>query len=270
MFGALTDGARRQIRRIQIGLFAARLRALIWSVLGAADADSRFCPVCGRSSPFFRPFGIVPRDDAQCIHCRALERHRLLWLYMSTQTHLFDGSPKKMLHVAPEPCLEPHFRERLDGGYVTADLLDTRAMVTMDITNIQFPAETFDVIYCSHVLEHVVDDRKAMREFHRVLKTSGWAILLVPITVERTYEDPSIVEPQARLQAFGQEDHVRRYGIDYVDRLRDAGFSVQSIKASEFIRGDQLVRMGLMFATDEIFYCTKPPANEPNQRFERL
>ena len=166
-----------------------------------------------------------------------------------------------MLHIAPERCLEPHFRKRLDGGYVTADLLDKRAMVKVDVTNIQFPAETFDVIYCSHVLEHVVDDRKAMREFHRVLKTGGWAILLVPITVERTYEDPSIVEPHARLQAFGQEDHVRRYGVDYVDRLRDAGFSVQTIKANEFIRADQLVRMGLKFASDEIFYCAKPKSS---------
>jgi len=269
MFAALTGGARRQIRRIQIGLLVARLRALLWSSLRAVAADARFCPVCGRSSPFFRPFGVVPRPDAQCIHCRALERHRLLWVFVSIRTDLFDGSPKRMLHVAPERCLEARFRERLDGSYVTADLLNSRAMVKVDVTDIQFPDESFDVIYCSHVLEHVVDDRKAMREFHRVLKTGGWAILLVPITVERTYEDPSIVDRQARLQAFGQEDHVRRYGVDYVDRLRDAGFSVQTIKASEFIRGDQLVQMGLMFASDEIFYCTKPPANDP-RRFERV
>jgi len=80
----------------------------------------RFCPVCGKSSPGFRPFGIVPRDDAQCVHCGALERHRLFWLFLQKRTNLFDGKPKKMLHVAPEACFESRFRERLGGGYLTA------------------------------------------------------------------------------------------------------------------------------------------------------
>jgi ubiquinone/menaquinone biosynthesis C-methylase UbiE len=108
---------------------------------------------------------------------------------------------------------------------MTADL-HSPAMVKMDITNIQFPDETFDVVYCSHVLEHVPDDRKAMREFYRVLKSNGWAVLLVPIIVEKTFEDPSIDKPKDRLRLFGQSDHVRKYGRDYVDRLRESGFSV--------------------------------------------
>jgi SAM-dependent methyltransferase len=99
--------------------------------------------------------------------------------------------------------------------------MNPRAMVRMDITDIQYPKDTFDVIYCSHVLEHVVDDRKAMREFHRVLRPDGWALLLVPITVEKTFEDPSVTDPEERLSVFGQEDHVRCYGPDYVERLRN-------------------------------------------------
>jgi len=195
--------------------------------------EGRFCPVCSKSFSRFRRFR--SREDAQCPHCGALERHRLLWLYSSKKTDLFDGTPKKMLHVAPEPCFESRLKKRLGDGYLTTDLYATRAMEKMDITSIEYPDQSFDVIYCSHVLEHVQDDKRAMREFFRVLKNNGWAILLAPITAEKTFEDPSIVDPLERLKAFGQEDHVRRYGPDYVDRLREAGFSVEVTKVNDLV-----------------------------------
>ena len=219
--------------------------------------EGRFCPVCDKSSRRFRSFGVVQREDAKCPHCYSLERHRFLWLYISRKTNLFDGKPKKMLHVAAERCFESRFKERLGENYLTADLFTPHAMVKMDITNIEYPDQSFDVIYCSHVLEHVQDDKRAMREFFRVLKNNGWAILLVPITSEKTFEDPSIVEPLERLKAFGQEDHVRRYGPDYVDRLREAGFSIEVTKVNDLVQGDEAVRMGLTPASGEIYYCTK-------------
>ena len=159
-----------------------------------------------------------------------------------------------MLHVAPEVCFEPRFREILGSGYVTADLFAKTVDVKMDITDIRFPEDAFDVIYCSHVLEHVADDKKAMREFYRVLKHNGWAVLLVPITVERTFENPNISDPKERLRLFGQEDHVRRYGTDYFDRLREAGFKVSRIFARDFLSETEISRMG---ATGEICYCEK-------------
>jgi predicted SAM-dependent methyltransferase len=219
--------------------------------------NARFCPVCGKSSSRFRKFGLVPREDAQCVHCGALERHRLFWLYVMKKTDLFDGRPKKVLHVAPEFCLESRLRKCLGDNYITADLFISRAMVKMDITDIKYKDQPFDVIYCSHVLEHVQDDRRALREFHRVLKGNGWAILLVPITAEKTFEDPSIVKPKQRLKAYGQEDHVRRYGPDYIDRLRDAGFKVEVTKVNDFIEKDDAIRMGLTPESGEIYYCTK-------------
>ena len=161
-----------------------------------------------------------------------------------------------MLHIAPEPCLEPRFKKWLAESYLTADLFNPHAMVKMDITNIAYPDQSFDVIYCSHVLEHVPDDRKAMREFFRVLKDNGWAILLVPIYAEKTFEDPSIVEPTARLKAFGQEDHVRRYGPAYIDRLREAGFRVELTKFIDFVQKAEAIRMGLT-TSGLIYYCTK-------------
>jgi predicted SAM-dependent methyltransferase len=127
----------------------------------------------------------------------------------------------------------------------------------MDITDIKYPGESFDVIYCSHVLEHVTDDRRAMSEFHRVLRRSGWAILLVPIYDGLTFEDPSIVDPQERLKAFGQDDHVRRYGSDYVDRLRDAGFKVRVTRIDDLVGKADAIRMGLTPDSGEIYLCTK-------------
>ena len=132
-------------------------------------------------------------------------------------------------------------------------------MVKMDITDIQYAHETFDVIYCSHVLEHVEDDRRAISEFHRILKRDGWAILLVPVANETTYEDPSIIDPAERLKHFGEVDHVRRYGRDYVDRLRDAGFGVEVTQVSDLCQDSEAVEMGLTAASGEIYFCTKPP-----------
>jgi SAM-dependent methyltransferase len=217
-----------------------------------------FCPVCEKTSRRFLKGGVaVLREDAKCPHCSALERHRLTWLYISKQTNLYDGKPKKMLHVAPESFFIPKLKQLLGDNYLTADLFDPKAMVKMDITNIEYPPDSFDVIYCSHVLEHVQDDRKAMREFHRTLKSNGWAILNVPINAEQTFEDPAIVNPDERLKAFGQEDHVRRYGPDYADRLRDVGFIVEVIKVNDLVNNDEADRMGLGSGSGEIFYCTK-------------
>ncbi len=217
----------------------------------------RLCPVCEKTSSRFEQYGLVPRPDALCMRCNALERHRLLWLFLKERTDLFDGRPKAMLHVAPEPCLESRFRRRLGSDYLTADLFNPWAMVKMDIMDIAYPDESFDVIYCSHVLEHVADDRQAMREFHRVLKRDGWAILLVPIVAETTFEDPSIVDPVEREKVFGQCDHVRNYGLDYADRLGDAGFHVEVTRIDDLVSRADAVKMGLTPVAGEIYFCTK-------------
>jgi SAM-dependent methyltransferase len=221
------------------------------------QGTGRSCPVCGKSSRKFGDFGTPPRKDAQCMFCGALERHRYVWLYLNQHTNLFDGKPKKMLHVAPEQCFEARLRKLLGRNYITADLFDARAMVRMDITEIKYPNNSFDVIYCSHVFEHVIDDRKAMREFHRVLKPDGWAILLVPITAESTFEDPSVTEASERLRLFGQIDHVRKYGADYIDRLRTSGFTVRVDYATDFFQQPEIEKFGLTNASGGIYYCTK-------------
>ena len=234
------------------------LRAARDAFVGAwYRGTGRWCPVCGHSSRRFRGYGLVPREDAMCPRCGGLERHRLVWLYFARRTDLFDGRSKRVLHIAPEQCFEDRFRQRFGAGYLTADLLDPHVMERMDVTDIHHPDESFDVIYCSHVLEHVPDDRLAMSELRRVLKRAGWAVLLVPITVEQTIEDPTVTDPAERERLFGQHDHVRRYGPDYVDRLHEAGFDVVVTGVSDLLRGEDLSRMGLTRCDAAIYHCTR-------------
>jgi SAM-dependent methyltransferase len=217
---------------------------------------SRFCPVCGRHSRRFAASGIVPRPEALCVWCFSLERHRLVWHWFEQRSDLFDGRPKSMLHVAPESCFEEKLRARVGAGYTTADLKHSPD-VRMDVCHIPYPDRSFDVVYCSHVLEHVPDDRRAMREFYRVLKPSGWAVLLVPLYQPPTFEDPSVTDPDDRERLFGQHDHVRKYGPDYADRLREAGFDVTWESAAQVVGQDQVARLGLTSEEGGIFHCTK-------------
>ena len=219
--------------------------------------SGRLCPVCEKKSRRFAPFGIERRNDAMCPHCGSLERHRLLWLFFERHTNLFNGQPKSVLHIAPERCLVPRLRRRIGIGYVTGDLHDRHADVQFDITQIHYPAATFDVIYCSHVLEHVPEDRRALAEMHRVLKPGGWAVIMVPITAESTVEDPSVTDPKERLRRFGQSDHVRRYGRDFVGRLLEAGFDVREYSALDVADETEMTVLGLA-GGGEIFCCKKP------------
>jgi SAM-dependent methyltransferase len=219
----------------------------------------RFCPVCGKQSKKFAACGVVvPRDDAMCTYCGALERHRFIWLFFKKMTNLFGRNPKKMLHIAPEPAFEAPLRKHLHNGYLTADLNNPNAMVKMDITDIRYPNGTFDVIYCSHVLEHVPNDRLAIREFYRVLKPDGWAVIMVPISCQnRTIEDLSVSDPVKRLKLFGQKDHLRIYGHDFLDRLVEAGFNVRVFIPSDFLQEKEIFIMAISKEAGEIYYCTK-------------
>jgi len=227
------------------------------------DAPKSFCPVCEKTS-YFGEFGNPPRKKARCMFCGSLERHRLLWLFLKRKTALFYNTDKKILHVAAEMCFADRFKRAFGKKYLTADLNDPRAMVKMDITDIRYPDESFGVVICNHVFEHIVDDIKAMREIFRVLKKGGWAILLVPMEdTDKTYEDFSIDTDYEREKAFGQSDHVRKYGRDYVDRLRSVGFNVTVVKGQELTSAEEMERCvlnenpGSSGGGMEIIYCVK-------------
>ena len=156
----------------------------------------RMCPICNGECRTFADFGYIRRENAQCVWCGSLERHRFAWLYFQQKAIFSNLRPNShFLHLAPEAFLEKRLRQVVVGKYTTAHLFDPSVDVKMDITNIQYPDHSFDLIYCSHVLEHVPDDCKAMREFRRVLTDDGTAMFMVPITVPQTVEDQILPIP---------------------------------------------------------------------------
>lgn len=193
----------------------------------------RQCPICGYTGPFsFGGHRRSPRAGAMCPQCRALERHRLLYLALDRRRdEIIKG--KKILHFAPEPFLRTHILREEQAAYVTADLFMPGVDAREDITALSFADESFDTAICIHVLEHVADDRAAMRELARVLRPGGVAVVMVPLIAgwETTYEAPEIVAPEERTVHFGQHDHVRFYGQDFAARLAEH-FTVESVQAS--------------------------------------
>ena len=221
---------------------------------------SRYCPVCKSWVRVFHPYGVVKRNDASCPICKGLERHRFLWYFLKEKTNLFAKSPKNMLHFAPEPAFVRKFQEIPGLDYITADLYDPKAMVKMDISKIEYPDESFDWFYCSHVLEHIPDDAKAISEIYRVLKKNGQAIIMVPIMVEKTFEDPSVTDPAERERLFGQHDHVRLYGPDIKDRLIAGGFDVTDLHTTDLLNERQIEKMGMKHIPTHsmpIYVCKK-------------
>jgi hypothetical protein len=215
------------------------------------------CPCCGGRFSRFMP-GLSHRETRVCPRCGAQERHRALWLYMRERTDLFDRPQLSILHWAPEYALQRSLSALPNAAYVSADLDGDEAMQHMDMTDVPFKDGTFDLIVCVHVLEHVQDDRRAMREMVRVLKPGGVAMLLVPIVLEQpTREDPEITTPEQRKDAYWQEDHVRLYGRDFPQRLQQEGFDVTVDGWVRTLDRPTLERYGL-FPLEDVYVATKP------------
>ena len=218
------------------------------------------CPICRSRLKRFLPAGVPPRANALCPVCGAVERHRLIW-YVIRQKRLLSPVPSRhqirLLHVAPEDCLRDKFENRVDVDYWSSSLDGNNTRVSFDITRPKIDDNFFDAILCSHVLEHVIDDRLAIRSFYRILKPNGWAILQIPIDMTRdtTYEDWAIETPEGREIAFGQYDHVRIYGRDYLQRLTDAGFKAEIIYSGH-LPGRGTRRFGFD-DTEPVFFCMK-------------
>ena len=216
------------------------------------------CSVCGSEFRKFLPYGRSGRDNALCPNCLSLERHRLMYLYLQRKTNFFKDN-LKLLHVAPEYCFIDRFERLKNIDYVTADIESPLAKVKMDIHQIPFEANTFDVAFCNHVMEHVDDDIKAMSELYRVLKPGGWAIIQSPQDWSRatTFEDPSITDPKERERLFWQDDHVRLFGRDYGQRLEKGGFKVTE---DRFVMDELSKEEAKRFAlpgSEIIYFCQK-------------
>lgn len=205
-----------------------------------------------------RVIGASPRPNVVCPRCKSHDRERLLYLFLKNETRLLqDGG--KVLHMAPEPQMSRVLRGLSNISYVSADLFATDTMVSADLLGMPFRDNWFDAVICNHVLEHVDDDRKGMREIHRVMKPDGWAILQVPIALalKQTIEDPSVKDEQERIRRFGQRDHVRMYSPnDYPERLRECGFEV-SISRYAAQLGEQAIARYALTAEEIVYFCRK-------------
>jgi SAM-dependent methyltransferase len=226
----------------------ARLSALVLS------GERRECPCCGghfrrMSRRRISGFGGI------CPRCRSHPRHRAIALLLARG----DLPGHRLLHFAPEPLFDPVFARLPEVERITADL-HAPADLRLDIAAMDLPDSSFDLILCSHVLEHVPEDRAAMGELRRVLADGGLALVLVPYRQGvPTYEDPSITSPLERMIAFGQQDHVRIYGSDLSDRLREAGFEVEDRTAAELFDEATVERCELD-REEHLFLCRAPAA----------
>lgn len=188
-------------------------------------------PIDGKSFRTFLPYGYEKqRPNILSPSTLSLERHRLLWLYLQQKTNFFTAE-LKVLHFAPEQCFLKRFKQLKNLDYTTTDLLSPIADVKADICNLPFDDNSYDVILCNHVLEHIPDDTKAMKELYRVMKPGGYGIFQIPqdLSRDKTFEDDSITDKAERARIFGQYDHVRIYGLDYFDKLRTIGFKVDEV-----------------------------------------
>ena len=234
------------------------------------------CPMCGYRLSTFKPYGhdlavfsekqVVGggrREQAKCHICGCLDRERLIFMYLKHHTS-FLTTPSNILHFAPEAVLGQSLRANKNKNYITADIVPDKADLRIDMTDIPFAGNEFDLIIANHILEHIRNDKKALSELKRVLKNnSGRAILQVPISLnsEFTYEDATIDSDEGRLQAFGQEDHIRIYGQDYPLKLQQAGFDVEIFdwKNSKKLNPNKKNKYG--FIEEEKIYIVKVTAS---------
>ncbi|TVR80869.1 MAG: SAM-dependent methyltransferase [Chitinophagaceae bacterium] len=233
------------------GLFIRKkLKGLLNSLFYSGDAYS--CPICnfssdimlatGKDYPIIKEKQIIGAGlrNTACIKCGSCDRERLIFLFLKDYIHIFEKeNPYKVLHIAPEIPIYDKLKKLSNIDYVCGDKFEKgydypRKVQNIDITKLEFPDNSFDLIVCNHVLEHIPNDMIALSELYRVLKPNGIAMLQVPLSIanETTFEDLTIKSDEERIRFFGQKDHVRLYGKDYPNRLKSAGFSIEILEIS--------------------------------------
>lgn len=232
----------------------------VFFVRGLLFLGTRYtCPCCGWHIRAFNDGNafLKKRTLSYCPRCNSKSRHRRIWLFLRNKTNLFMD-PIKLFEVSPKVSFARRFTQLSNIQYLGADItLRPYISLKMDLTATALKAESFDAVLCIHVLEEIIEDRRAMDEIYRVLKPGGWAVVSVPTEMDRpTYEDASITNPKERKQAFGEPDHVRVYGYDLPDRLKESGFDVQ-LDLAQDIPQQTREKYGLR-GDENIFYCIKP------------
>lgn len=228
------------------------LRSALSDPMQFLEAHKADCNLCGYHGRFWS-FGRPARRFSRCPQCSSLERHRLYGLMLSQRPDAMDG--KSVLHFAPEKQVQALFVKHRPREYITADIQPGVADRTEDMTALTLDNDRFDLAVANHVLEHIPADNKAFAEIFRVLKPGGefWAAVPIVEGWEKTYENPDVNGESARTLHFGQHNHVRYYGRDFITRFEAAGFNVSRFQATP----QHCVQMGLSFG-ETIFIGKKP------------
>lgn len=217
------------------------------------------CPVCDKSFSKFLSYGssVAHRENVLCPYDLTLERHRLMWLYLRDHSTFFTEPSLSVLHMAPEQCFLPKFKQQKNLTYLTADIESPIADMHFDLHHIPLDSDRFDVVFCNHVMEHVENPHQCLKEIFRVMKSGAWAIMQVPQDMTRatTLEDPTIVTPEDREKYYWQKDHVRLFGRDYPDFLRKAGFEVEEFWLKEHLEPSVFERFRI--SSKEVLYIAK-------------
>ena len=226
-----------------------RLGLLILSLISLSLQKVR-CP-CGWAGAEYDPMFPGCTDRIRCPRCLSVDRQRLYRLFLEEMS----PHPESCLHVSPETIVMDYLRPR-SRFFMSTGLPPEIAMRREDLTCLSFYDEVFDFIFCAHVLEHIPNDRAAMKELYRVLAPGGIAILQVPLTQKpHTYEDPTIIDPEARKKAFGQDDHVRKYGQDFLQKLTDIGFTVDVHRYFDTL--PKCVQKAYGLYSEDVYVCSK-------------
>lgn len=211
------------------------------------------CCYCGWTGSQFLPFGAEQVPNRLCPGCGSLQRYRMLYLYLQT---IGLDRPVTLLEIAPKSCFCDFCRTSPQITYLSSDLNSSEAMTFSDLTNMGMATDSLDIILCLHVLEHIPDDKSAFREIKRLLKPNGFGLLMVPIKGAKTFEDPT-VKPEDYERVYGQYDHVRICGMDYIDRMKDAGLQVERLDMVQFFEPAVVQRYALQ-GDDRYFFRVSP------------
>lgn len=220
----------------------------------ANATGTKQCIVCGNNVDQFCPGGIDQevfqrhhiigggyRETYKCPYCQTVDRTRWLYYVLKTYTNIFQLSGR-VLHFAPEKAIEHYIKQNINVDYYSGDIARGKAMHVIDITDIPYRDNMFDYVISNHILEHIVDEERAISEIKRVLKKEGKWIFSFPVCMDiKTYEDERILSPEQRLESYGQKDHVRLYGNDFVERFEKYGFKL-NVYSPQNELGDALIQ----------------------------
>lgn len=255
---------RRLIPHAKRPVARALYNRITWRLLVGRDVE---CNCCETRFRRFRTYvGGDGHRSLACPRCGSLGRHRVDWLYLRTRSDALHGAVR-LLHIAPEVCLEAPLRRLPHVSYLSADYDSSLAMDEVDVTNMHYPSDSFDGVICNHVLTVVDDDRRAMRELYRILRPGGWALVQSSVdwSLEHTLDNPS---HHGSAEAPGRYEEVmmRNYGRDYEHRLSDSGFQVTASDFVKEISPALQTRLGLDL-DETVFFCRKElAAREPGTR----